>query len=234
MTRELTPHRGIWRSRLERAAGVLLHLLWPVTCPVCGRPGSIICRECILEVVEKGPGRECCSECLRPFPCADHPAAFPIKGLTTFGGLSRELVHSLKYGSRKCLGKPMGRLIGERIRPAGAVALVPVPLHRGSERAFNQSLEIAKGISGEWVCPVADRLAWRERRPSQVGLSAGLRKKLPRDSIAWKGKVDSDLPVVLVDDVCTTGATLRAAAGAVRAAGARVEGALVWALAGIS
>lgn len=230
----MTLHREIWGSRFERAADLLLHLLWPVTCPVCGRPGSTVCRKCILEVLERGPGRECCSECLRPFPCADHPAAFPIMGLTTYGGLSRELVHSLKYGSRKCLGKPMGRLIGEKVSPGGPVALVPVPLHRGSERAFNQSLEIAKGISREWGCPVSDRLAWRERRPSQVRLSAELRKKLPRDSITWKGRVGSNLTVVLVDDVCTTGATLRAAAGAVRAAGTKVQGALVWALAGIS
>ncbi|HQL03024.1 MAG TPA: hypothetical protein PKY02_06610, partial [Synergistales bacterium] len=72
------------------------------------------------------------------------------------------------------------------------------------------------------------------RRPSQVGLSPGLRRKLPQDSITWKGAIGRGLPVILVDDVCTTGATLRVAAGAVMTAGSRVEGAVVWALAGTS
>ncbi len=216
----------------ERAAGLVLHFLWPLSCPVCGRLGSPLCRECLLGLVGAEPGRTSCSECLGPYPCPNHPGAFPVRSLTSFGGLPRELVHRLKYGSLKCLGKPLGDLMGRRFQPPGRVILVPVPLHRGSGRAFNQSLEIARGISREWGCAVAEKLAWKARRPSQVGLSPGLRKKLPQGSIAWKGAIDKGLPVVLVDDVCTTGATLRVAAGAVRAAGGRVAGALVWALAG--
>mgnify|MGYP003774192561 FL=1 len=216
----------------ERAAGLLLHFLWPLSCPVCGKLGSPLCRECLQGIVGTEPGRISCSECLGPYPCPGHYDAFPVRSLTSFGGLSRELVHRLKYGSRKCLGKPIGDIMGRRFQPPGRVILVPVPLHQGSKRDFNQSREIALGISRAWGCVVADKLAWKSRRATQVGLPPGLRKKLPPGSMAWKGAIDRGLPVVLVDDVCTTGATLRVAAGAVRAAGGKVEGALVWALAG--
>jgi len=216
----------------ERAADLVLHFLWPLSCPVCGKLGSPLCEKCLVDLVGGEPGKISCSECLGPYPCPVHPGAFPVKSLTPFGGLSRELVHRLKYGSQKCLGKPIGDLMGRRFQAPGRVILVPVPLHRGSGRAFNQSMEIARGISRAWGCTVAEKLAWKARRPSQVGLSPGLRRKLPQDSITWKGAIDKGLPVILVDDVCTTGATLRVAAGAVMTAGGRVEGAVVWALAG--
>ena len=210
----------------------MLHFLWPLSCPICGRLGSPLCEKCLADLVGGEPVKVSCSECLRPYPCPSHPAAFPVRSFTAFGGLPRELVHRLKYGSQKSLGKPIGRFIGRRFHPGGRVMLVPVPLHRGSARGFNQSLEIARGISRAWNCPALEKLAWKARRPTQVGLAPGPRKKLPRDSITWRGSIDRTLPVILVDDVCTTGATLRVAAGAVRQAGGRVEGAVVWALAG--
>ena len=210
----------------------MLHFLWPLSCPVCGRLGSPLCEKCLSDLAGGEPVKVSCSECLRPYPCSGHPDAFPVRSFTAFGGLPRELVHRLKYGSQKCLGKPMGRFIGRRFRPPRRVMLVPIPLHRGSARGFNQSLEIARGISRAWDCPALEKLAWKVRRPTQVGLAPGLRKKLPRDSITWRGPIDRTLPVVLVDDVCTTGATLRVAAEAVREAGGRVEGAVVWGLAG--
>ncbi len=219
-------------SDWERAVYLLLHFLWPLSCPVCGRLGSPLCEKCLSDLAGGEPVKVSCSECLRPYPCSGHPDAFPVRSFTAFGGLPRELVHRLKYGSQKCLGKPMGRFIGRRFRPPRRVMLVPIPLHRGSARGFNQSLEIARGISRAWDCPALEKLAWKVRRPTQVGLAPGLRKKLPRDSITWRGPIDRTLPVVLVDDVCTTGATLRVAAEAVREAGGRVEGAVVWGLAG--
>lgn len=125
----------------------------------------------------------------------------------------------------------MGRSMGEVLPRAGGAILVPVPLHKGSSRAFNQSCEIARGVAEVWRTEVAEYLSWKSPRPSQVGLPSGKRRSLPGDAMEWKGRSCPGRPVILVDDVCTTGATLRSAALALKSAGASVGGAIVWAMA---
>jgi len=184
-----------------------------------------------LGLAEKDSSLPVCSECMGSYPCRNHKGSFPVWSFSHFRGPSRDLVHSLKYGSSKCLGKPMGRSMGEVLPPARGAVLVPVPLHKGSRRAFNQSREIAKGVAEVWKTEVMEGLAWRLPRSTQVGLPSSRRKSLPKDAMRWKGRSDEERVVVLVDDVCTTGATLRSAAHAVRSSGATVAGAIVWSLA---
>lgn len=172
-----------------------------------------------------------CSECMGSYPCQNHKGSFPVRYFAVFRGPSRDLVHMLKYGSCKCIGKPMGRSMGEVLSPSRGTLLVPVPLHKGSPRTFNQSLEIARGVAEAWRAEVSEGLAWKMPRPSQVGLPSSKRRTLPKDAMVWKGRSAEERPVILVDDVCTTGATLRSAAHAVRSAGGCVGGAIVWALA---
>lgn len=174
-------------------------------CPVCALPGT---------------GGAPCGTCLKEFPpfvctyCAFN-YAFPV----------RELVHALKYRGILALAPALGRRLADRCDGDWDL-LVPVPLHpdRLALRGFNHALEIAR--------PVARRLgmtlaadAFERQRPgrSQAGLDARERARNLRGAFRLRREVGG-LRVLLVDDVMTTGATLRelsrelAAAGAVRIA----------------
>lgn len=133
----------------------------------------------------------------------------------------------LKYGSRRELGRLMGRTMGESLSVAGCDVLVPVPLHSGSRRPFNQSMELARGMSEVWGVEARESLQWRISRPSQVGLKSGERKNIPAGAMIWEGPPGRH--VCIIDDVCTTGATLRCASRAVRESGGEVIGIFAWA-----
>ena len=133
----------------------------------------------------------------------------------------------LKYGSRRELGRLMGRAMGDFFPVVEGALLVPVPLHAESRRPYNQSMELAKGMSEVWGAEVREDLEWRISRSSQVGLPSNERKNMPEGAMIWKGSTGRH--ICIVDDVCTTGATLRCACRAVRKSGGVVSGVFAWA-----
>lgn len=106
-------------------------------------------------------------------------------------------------------------------------ALVPVPLHRRRlrQRGYDQALELAKPLARACARPLRDDLLRRARATAaQSRLHADQRKRNLRNAFSVNAGVALPASVVLVDDVMTTGATLHAAAKALRKAGvARVE-----------
>ena len=117
-----------------------------------------------------------------------------------------------------CLG-------GDEALWRGADALVPVPLHpsRRRERGFNQARLLARGLAAGRGLAVLDGALIKTRNaPAQAGLRAADRERNVRRAYAVKrpdlvrGRV-----LVLVDDVTTTGATLRECAGVLMDAGAK-------------
>src|SRR5438445_173292 len=116
-------------------------------------------------------------------------------------------------------------------------ALIPVPLHaaRLRERGYNQALELAKPLSREFGIALAPDLLRRTRAtPAQANLDANARRRNLRGAFELNKSTLVDnaaLPahIALVDDVMTTGATLRECARTLKRAGvARVD---IWALA---
>ena len=107
----------------------------------------------------------------------------------------------------------------------GADAVVPVPLHRRRRRArgFNQAEDLARHLDR----PVLLALARVRATVSQTDLPAARRHANVRNAFAVRRRSDvRGLRVVIVDDVCTTGATLESCARALRDAGAREVSAL--------
>lgn len=208
-----------WSSLLDP----LLHLFWPCACPVCRRPGSPACPACLDSLIV--PLEPRCLLCQGPSPCSRHPEAPWIRSGALHRGPAKDLVHGLKYGGWRALGRPLGASLGRRL-PRTACLLVPVPLHRRSPRPYNQAAGLARGIASVWRVPWAERLTWRIDRSPQVR-SGREERRLPPQALTWRGHEPTE-PVVLVDDVCTTGETLRAAAEAVRLAGGSVAGAVTW------
>ena len=203
---------------------LLLHTLWPVACPVCGRLGQVLCGECLSSLLTRQIPR--CLSCGGPAPCIDHPRSAPILPGAIYEGKVREIIHRLKYGQTRALGPILGRgLAGLRPRPSLEV-LIPVPLHLKSPRGYNQAEAIALGLGRAWGIPVRSLARWSSDVPARTRLSRAERRELRTEDFVVASDVRG-LRVGLVDDVCTTGTTLLRLASACTAAGARVEAAFV-------
>lgn len=187
-------------------------------CPYCGEPS----------VVEEAPCTSC-SECMVQLP--------PWSDFLFFGvyeGLLRDLVLRAKFGGSLAALDFLGALL------AGVCALhyeaaplpsvvIPMPLYVGRlrERGFNQCLEMARPVAKALGVPVrADILVKRVSLSPQAMLDREERRKLPQPFEAV-GRLDG-LHVLLIDDICTTKATLQRAADCLLRAGAsRVDAAVV-------
>jgi ComF family protein len=139
----------------------------------------------------------------------------------------RAAVHALKYGGERRLVEPLASLMAERWRRTsrGGDLLVPVPVHaaRRRERGFDQAEELARVVGRILDLEVATCLTRQHKTTAQHSLGRTDRARnvghafvvAPRASRSVAGRW-----VVLVDDVMTTGATLRGCAAALREAGA--------------
>ncbi|HJQ66687.1 MAG TPA: hypothetical protein VJ816_09935, partial [Gemmatimonadales bacterium] len=107
--------------------------------------------------------------------------------------------------------------------PDHAARLIPIPLGAARERrrGYNQSLWLARALGGTWRLPVLTQLLARTRdTPTQTALTPGARLANVAGAFAVRpGVLRAPVPLVLVDDVFTTGATLAEAARALEHAG---------------
>lgn len=153
-----------------------------------------------------------------------------IIAAVVFAGPVREAIHSLKYGNGRALAAPLAAFMVDAWRRAelSADCVVPVPLHasRQAERGYNQSALLARALAAASGLPVDEKLlARRKATRQQALLNAVERRANVKDAFLCQAAA-AGKRIVLVDDVCTTGSTLEACAGAARAAGATS----VWAL----
>ena len=155
-----------------------------------------------------------------------------LRAAYAFEGALRPAVYSFKYKSKIALAEPLTEILEHTLHHDAALqnqnfaAIVPVPLHpwRRWRRGYNQSALLAECLSRRIGVPTLDLLQRRRRTPSQVGLSEKQRLENVRGAFALNDKVINSLeklsgPVLLIDDVCTTGATLAECARALQSAG---------------
>lgn len=228
----------IGMSVAGRFGKATLDLLFPARCAGCGAGGSFLCDACAASLQGAGPPR--CPRCWRPGVagvcdrCTAEPPAFDgLFAAYVYIGLSRELVHHLKYRGTTALAGPMASLLAAALagRRVDADVIVPVPLSglRGRTRGYNQSEAIARGLSRELALPLAARALRRSRHtpPQARSADAEARHRNVAGAFVARGAQVAGRRVLLVDDVTTTGATLAACSAALKAAGARS----VWAVA---
>ena len=231
------------RFEVDGALRRLLALVLPPTCLLCGGAGgegrdlcagcagdlalnSLACPRCALPLEAPAPLCGVCLDREPPFAAAWAPFRY---------GHPLDLVETrFKFHRDLAAGRVLAELMIERAtidRPALPELLIPIPLHasRLRTRGYNQALELARPLAKALVIPCArDALVRTKATPPQTGLDANARRRNLRGAFEVRA---TTLPrhVALVDDVMTTGSTLREASRVLRRAG--VERVDVWALA---
>ena len=127
-----------------------------------------------------------------------------------------QLVYRLKYNNRPDIGEDIGRVMANELQAANFFSdidvLLPVPLasKRLRQRGYNQSEQLAKGISDITHLPIVTKALRRKHfQQSQTTLNRWQRQENVEDTFWLKdGSQLQDKHVLLIDDICTTGATL--------------------------
>lgn len=235
---------GPFRARASALAKLAELLLFPSFCRLCreplGGPGErVVCGACLDRLEPRsGPlcvrcgrfldtaaGEPVCGRCLER-----EPAYAVQRSCGLYGGTLKDVILLFKYRRYAPLARPLARFADGCLGADGrlwdgADALVPVPLHpaRRRERGFNQSRLLARELGRLRGLGLLDGVLVKVRNaPAQAGLKAAERERNVRRAYAARhpdrvaGKV-----LVLVDDVTTTGATLRECARVLVEAGAR-------------
>jgi ComF family protein len=158
----------------------------------------------------------------------------PVFHLGHYSGALQEAVVRLKYRNEKVLGKHLGSCLGrvwaEHMGNCDQTFdIVPIPLHprRLKERGYNQAGVVAHYFGGRVGMPIIEALERVRYSDSQVGQSGKERRQNVRGAFQAKIDVRPARPVLLVDDVLTSGSTLQEAAQVLRAHGIEVWGAVV-------
>ncbi|HEX8126677.1 MAG TPA: ComF family protein [Allosphingosinicella sp.] len=189
------------------------------------------CARCGLPFAYLTSGEASCGSCL-----ADPPPFDRLRAAVAYGEVSRQVALKLKYSGRPGLAETLAHFMLRHVGEAeGAPILVPVPLHRWRiwKRGYNQAALIASSLSRRSALPVELDLLVRTRAtPPLRGLGRRERSLAVRGAFAVpagaRGRL-SGKPVLLVDDVYTSGATAAACARALKRAGAASVDVLCWA-----
>ncbi|MBZ9680210.1 ComF family protein [Mesorhizobium sp. CO1-1-7] len=237
-------------SAARSALGWPARILFPPVCAGCRRQVSqpgVLCGDCWpkLRLLE----RPWCPVMGTPFThhmgdgflsaeaIADPPPFERARAAVVYSGVARQMVQGLKYQDRTDLAPWMARWmvrVGAELI-ADADVVVPVPLHwrRFFRRRFNQSAELARAVcelSGLSFAPSAMRRVKLTRQ--QVGLERQEREENVRAAFRVPAEAEIEIAgrrVLLIDDVYTTGATVRAATKALKRGGAAAVDVLTFA-----
>jgi ComF family protein len=220
----------------------VLDYLFPPICLGCERespPGPLwlgLCLPCRGRLEALRGGR--CAGCGRPLVAAALPAGYlcghcrrrppafdRLLAAWSYAPPLEQVIHALKFGRLDFLGahlaEELWRRLGGELRAVEAV--VPVPLHwrRQLVRGYNQAERIARPLARHLDRPLVRALRRRRPTPPQARLPRSQRQANLRR--AFRGRRSATIagrPVLLVDDVATTGATLDEAAAALKRLGA--------------
>jgi competence protein ComFC len=208
----------------------LLDLVLPPRCGGCHTIGSWLCSNCRSRIrrLEEPLCRRCGAEvesARKDCGCRNRLKALSrLRSAVAYEGPVEVALQRFKYHGWRRLAEPLALLLAERLVVEGLSApwAVEVPLHssRLRQRGFNQSELLARELRKRLSLEVPPGELVRTRStPPQVGHDRRWRLENVRDAFEWQGFGLEARSILLIDDVCTTGATLDACATALRAGG---------------
>jgi len=215
-----------------------LDFLFPPRCVGCGKGGSLLCRKCRAALIYLQP--PLCRRCSLPISegticrkCRLEDWELDgVYSIFEYGGVIRQAIINLKYHNIKTLAVPLSRFLKEYLSEhrLSFDIIIPVPIHkrRLRERGYNQTALLARRLSRMSRIPLMEGALVRTRHtPSQAkSESVEQRKENIRNAFECVSWSVSGKHILLIDDVCTSGATLNSCAASLKSAGA----ASVWGL----
>lgn len=201
---------------LERLIEPLLSFLAPHLCLGCSQEGEILCSGCI--------------DLLPDVPSAPQPASLKrLQIVTSYEFIAEQLLHEYKFERRYGAHRPIAQALSGLDFPANTL-LVPVPTatSRMRMRGHDHTLTITRRLSQLSGLPYT-RLLERTGQQRQTGKNRHDRLTQLAGAFELRTHVPEDTPIVLVDDVVTTGATLDACARVLYKAGAKQISAVAFA-----
>jgi ComF family protein len=219
----------------------LVALAVPPRCAACRAPGrhaaDVLCAACRRAL--PWLAAEICPRCAlplphaatRPCPAQDAPFAGAWSAVA-YDGRARDALIALKFHAARPLARVMAAQIAANAPPnvlPTTATLVPVPAHprRRRARGFDAAELIAHALARRAELPLEQALRRGRNASRQLGATRQTRRAAGR--LDFRARPDPPEQVVLVDDVHTTGATLRACANELRSAGTRQITVVTWA-----
>ena len=220
----------------------LLDFLFPKFCVGCHQEGSYFCNKC-LSKIKTVP--QICPVCEKAsvfgqthLNCRSRYSLDGLTSLFTYEGIIKEAIHKIKYQFVTDLTKELMEFVFQQLATEkeqkylvfekfllqkGAI-IVPVPLYwyKENTRGFNQASLIAKFISLHYKVPLNAKVLKRKKWTiSQTGLSEEERKENVKNIFSVSPNIlISQYPnILLLDDVWTTGSTIKEAAKTLKKAG---------------
>lgn len=223
---------GTSQQQIATWADSVLTLIFPPVCAACNTPGPLICAACAAQMVKIAEplcercGRTVlyetpiCGRCL-----GEPPTLQQVRTPLAYKDPVAYIIHRLKYEGLFALAQPLAQIMVAswpdwQTTPS---LLIPIPLHprRQRRRGFNQSAMLANHIGAQLGLPVEESALRRTKNTMpQIGLSPVQREENVRRAFAAQSEQVLAKHILLIDDVYTTGATMRAAAAALLSAGA--------------
>lgn len=235
-------------SWFTRARSTMLEAIAPTRCAGCERPGALICERCLARMIPVDPAHAC-TRCGAPFgdmlctECGAHTSAQEIDdasahvgrclAATVFEDPVPRIIRAYKDAGERRLAPLIAELMldaaehaettapqryGGLLSQADFIVFVPATAAAFARRGFDHMEAIAREFSQLSGVPVLDALCKYGRSDQRV-LGRAARAEHARGAYEVVEPVRG-MRLLLLDDVITTGATIRAASGALEAAGA--------------
>lgn len=206
-------------SLLEKTVAIIA----PHACIVCSNYNNLVCVDCMSTLPRMAQPR--CVFCGQHTadwqPCAVCAPRTPLTHVwvhSQYDGVVAELIHRYKFDHARAAYKPLARLLAAPLPRLSGFTVVPVPTiaPHVRQRSYDHSLLLAKEVARLARLPLARTLE-RVKNTQQIGRTRKERQAIA-ESIGVRGRAPQK--ILLIDDVCTTAATLNACAVALAKAGA--------------
>ena len=203
-----------------------MDLLAPHSCRGCGKLGEPICDCCKINILKQN--NNICPNCKAKINNQTCPKCHnlpPIYYVGARSGLLDEIIHEYKYDSVRAFKKPLAEMLSSRLplfpKDTIIVPLPTIPSHI-RERGLDHTYLIAKHLSKSRHLKV-ERILLRNTNSVQVGADRHTRLMQAKTAYAINSKItiNSETTYLLLDDIWTTGASMKAAIKLLRDAGAQ-------------